>query len=264
MSGDATASLIHYWHEKVPPQHVVETLVSFEAHNPDMEQLIFDESSAAEFIEVRYGAREATAFRACAVPAMQADYFRYCAVHSLGGVYADANFRCLESLRWLIEGPEKGILFGRQDPVPDRLAAMYKWPHPVGPFRAVTNSMFGFRDYGHPLLGLAVQASTANIENRVAEGAVGVWITTGPGILTSIYLLHELGSIDAFIEYSVGSVIESSAPLLCEVVEDYARVASAWDGVDIRPLRQREAWGIKTHKRPQSTHWLAVEGTIYR
>lgn len=256
--------LIQYWHEKDPPDHVLDTLASFRQHNPGMEQLVFDRSSAEELIAASQGARAAAAFRACAAPAMQADYLRYCAVHALGGVYADANFHCLRSLKGLIDGSGKGVLFGRQDPVPKPLAAMYSWPRAEGPFRTVTNGLFGFRDRGHPLLELAIQAATANIENRVADGFVGLWVTTGPGVFTSIYLLHRLGSFDAFIEYAAGSVVEPSAALLCEVVGEYARIARVWDGVEILPLGQREAWGTKTNERLGSEHWVKTEGSIYR
>lgn len=264
MTVGATTPLIQYWHEERLPGHAAETLGSFRKHNPRMEQLVFDESSAEELIEARYGPREAAAFRACAVPAMQADYFRYCAVHALGGLYADATFHCRSGLEWLLDGPGEGVLFGRQDPVPSWLTAVYNWRYPVGPYRAVTNSMFGFRAHGHPLLELAIEASTANIENRVANGPVGVWVTAGPGVFTSLYLLHELGSIDAFLEYSVDSVIEPSAPLLCEVVGDYGRLAGAWDGIAIRPLAEREALGAKSKDRPMGNSWIRVKGSIFR
>ena len=255
--------LIHYWHEPNPPDDVVETLASLEARNPNLEQRVFDQSSAAELIATHFGARELAAFRGCAVPAMQADYVRYCAVYVLGGVYADANFHCGGNLERLIEGHGRGVLFGRQDPVPSDLAALYKWPHPIGPFRAVTNGMFGFVSGGDPLLGLAVQVATTNIENRVADGPIGVWVTTGPGIFTSLYLLHELGSVDAFIEYAAGSVIEPSAALLCEVVGDYGGVAELWEGVSILPLSERDEWGVKVAGRSQRTSWARAQGSIY-
>jgi hypothetical protein len=264
IASQTLSPLIQYWHDKELPDHVAETLASFREHNPNLEQLVFNETSAEEFILSTHGAREAAAFRACAVPAMQADYFRYCAVHALGGIYADANFRCLRNLEWLIEGPEKGVFFGRQDPVPRGLATIYNWRHPVGPFRTVTNSMFSFRSRDHPLLELAVHAATSNIENRVAEGSVGVWVATGPGIFTSIYLLRELGSINAFIDYATDSVIEPSAALLCEMVGNYSRIARMWDGVGICPLWQRETFGVKTQKRLGGAHWARVKGSIYR
>lgn len=257
--------LVQYWHEPTPPGQVAEALASFKAKNPAMEQLVFDESSAKAFIAEHCGGREAAAFDACAVPAMQADYFRYCAVYALGGVYADANFVCRGSLAGMIEGSERGTLFARGEPVPATLATMYNWPYAVGQFRAVTNGLFGFRSPDHPLLGLAVQAATANIEDRVADGPVGVWVAAGPGIFTSIYLLWQLGSIDAFIEYSVGSVIEPSARLLCEVVDDYTRIARMWGGVRIRPLERRGDWAIKARRQGgPGAHWLGTSGSIYR
>ncbi|HET8863125.1 MAG TPA: glycosyltransferase [Solirubrobacterales bacterium] len=260
----ATAPLVQYWHEENLPDDVAETVNSFKEHNPELEQLVFDEGSAREFIATHRGAREVAAFDACGVPAMQADYLRYCAVHALGGVYADANFRCLQSLRGLIDGPEKGVLFGRRDPVPAWLAEIYRWPYPVGEFRAVPNGMFGFGDRHHPLLELAIEISTANIERRVVDGPFAVWIATGPGVFTSIYLLRELGSFDAFMGFSLGTVIEPSAALLCEVVDDCDRIASMWDGVDIRSLKDRDDLSVKLNGPPSEAHWLRRKGSIYR
>lgn len=256
--------LFQYWHDGYPPPPVVVTLDSFKEHNPDLEQIVFDEASAERFIEAHYGARHAAAFQSCAVPAMQADYFRYCAIHARGGFYADANFRCVDNLGGLLDGDSHGVLFGRTDPVPDWLAELYGWPYPVGIFREVANGMFGFERSGHPLLELAIEVATANIENRVGEGPVGVWITAGPGVLTSLYLLRELDSIDAFLKFSAGSVIEPSAEVLCDVVCNVAAVQEAWSGVEIRPLEEMDRWGVKTNDRPRGTRWHWFQGSIYR
>ena len=259
------AHLIHYWHDADRPERIAETLAGFKRHNPDLEQLEFDEDSAERFIAAHYGAREVSAFRACAVPAMQADYFRYCAIHTLGGVYADANFRCAGSVRPQIEGSRTGTLFGRQDPVPDWLAAEFRWPYPVGHFRAVVNSMFGFRASGHPLLELAIRVATANTERRVADGPVGVWLTTGPGIFTSAYLLRELGSFDAFLEYAAGSILEPSANLFCETVGDYDTLGPMWRGVRIEPLGAMEASGVTWGRKVSATsNWKLVDHSIFR
>jgi glycosyl transferase-like sugar-binding protein len=255
--------LVQFWHEEPVPDDVAETLASFGKHNPGMEQLVFDEAAAGTFIAEHRGPRAAAAFGTCAVPAMQADYFRYCAVHALGGVYADANFHCLGSLEGLTEGGAGGTLFGREDPLPSRLAAAFNWPYPVGPFRAVPNGLFGFRAPGHPLLELAIDAATANVEARLGEGSVGVWLTTGPGIFTSAYLLRELGSFDAFTRYARGTVLEPVAPLFCEVVGTYSRIAGAWDDVEIRPLGQSEALVTK-EGRPGISSWRGLEGSLFR
>jgi hypothetical protein len=229
-----------------------------------MEQIVFDECSAEEFIAATHGPREAAAFRACGAPAMQADYLRYCAIHIHGGMYADANFTCRRNLQGLLGRSVQGVFFGRQDPVPEVLSTAYRWQRPVGAFRVVTNGLFGFGEAEHPLPGLAVKAATANIENRVADGFGSVWVTTGPGIFTSIYLLHELGSIEAFLDYTAGSIIERSAHLLCEVVGDYAGIAAMWDGIEIRPLKDRDTWTTKGRERPGGTGWASVRDSIYR
>ena len=256
--------LVQYWQDLAVPSEIEAALHSFEEANPGLEQRVFDESAAERLIAACCGAREAAAFRACAIPAMQADYFRYCAIHALGGIYADANYRCMENVEGLIAGPADAVLFGRQDPVPRRVAEMCNWPYPVGSFRTVADNMFACKRPRHPLLELAIEVATANVENRVADGPVGVWLSTGPGVFTSMYLLRELGSFDAFIEYSIGSVIEPSAPLFCELVGDLARVEGIFDGVVIRPAVQKDSMVTKVRRAPGAGHWSTVRHSIYR
>lgn len=103
--------LIQYWHQSSVPPSIERLSGSFRAHNPEMRHMVFSEATATDFIEERFGAREAAAFLACAVPAMQADYLRYCAVYALGGMYFDADCRCVASLRPLFDACG-GILVG--------------------------------------------------------------------------------------------------------------------------------------------------------
>jgi mannosyltransferase OCH1-like enzyme len=257
-------SIVQYWHEDVRPEHVVEALASVREHNSQARQRVFDQSAAREFIADHYGAREATAFDACAAPAMQADYFRYCAINALGGIYCDANFHCRGSLGRLLGRYTDGVLFGRQDPVPELLKRMYRWPYPVGPFRAVSNGLFGFDRSGHPLLELAIEVATANVENRIEAGQVSVWLATGPAIFTSMYLLRELGSTDSFMGYSAGTVLEPSASLFCDVVGDYGRVERAFAGVTVLPEKERDRLVFKSRRPPGVKSWHVTESGIYR
>lgn len=77
--------LIQYWHDVNVPDEIEELFDLVREHNPDMQHMVFDEVSAAAFIEDRFTARELSTFRACAVPAMQSDYFRYCVGHARAG-----------------------------------------------------------------------------------------------------------------------------------------------------------------------------------
>lgn len=257
--------IIQYWHTERPPGWIHNGLRSFGERNPGMRHLVFDQPKARAFIAAHLSAREEAAFQACAVPAMQADYFRYCAVFALGGLYTDADMRCIADVRPLIHQVE-GTLFGRQD-MPKRVAAMLRYPYPIGPVLDLDNSPFAFREPRHPLLKLAIEVATANIENRLADGPPGIWLTAGQGVFTSLYLLKWLGSIDAFRKYVNGSGLKPSADLFCEVIGSHSVVASAMTGVAIRPRRERNGW-LRPLSPPSSgehpPHWTAVEGSIFR
>jgi hypothetical protein len=258
-------AIVQYWDSEEIPDYVADLLAGFGQADPEMSHLVFSRRKADELIATRFGERELGAFRACAVPAMQADYFRYCAIHALGGAYADADFRCLASLRPLLSGPPGGTLFGRAE-LPQRWRTPeFEWRERVGPYRVVMNSLFAFPSPGHPLLELAIEVATANIESRVAEN---VAVVTGPAVFTSLYLLRELGSFDAYVAYAAGGVLEPSAAVLCETVGEHDRLADAFAGVSIAPETATRAWvaGSDTPLPYKSTeaHWVNTRSSIYR
>jgi hypothetical protein len=166
--------IVQYWDSGDPPGYIADLLATFHDRNPHMPHRVFDEAEAAELIATRFGAREADAFAACAVPAMRADYFRYCAVLALGGIYADASFRCIAPLQPLLERGD-GTIFRKTPP------------------GFVLNGFFLFAAPGHPLLRLALDIATANIEQRAGEM---VQMVTGPWIFTALSVLHRLGAVD--------------------------------------------------------------------
>lgn len=256
--------ITQYWHDGRPPDEVATLIESFRRQNSDMHHMLFSEGSGAEFIARHFTSQEVLAFRACRVPAMQADYLRYCAVLHHGGVYADADLRCIGPLSSLSKKSKGGILFGlAQLPRPWRVQR-FEWRERVDPFRIILNGIFAF-PAGHPLLELSVKVATANVENRIAED---VSLVTGPGVFTCLYLLHKLGSFDAFQSYAQGGVIEISAPLLCEVVGDYRRIEQAFAGVRLAPVAESRAWA-KPPQRPLaykegSLHWVNFRSSIFR
>lgn len=257
--------IVQYWDSEPIPDYIEELLASFDELNPGLPHRVFAEREASELIAERYGARQAAAFAACRLPAMQADYFRYCAVHALGGVYVDVDFRCASPLRPLLEDAPGGTLFGRHELPPRWRTPAFEWRERVGPYRAVMNSFFAFPSPGHPLLELAIEIATANVEQRVAED---VALVTGPAVFTSLYLLRELGSFDAFLAYAEGGVLAGSAQLLCETIGDHLRVVRAFDGVEIVPEEESrtlvEGAGAGLPYKQGEDHWVNTTGSIYR
>jgi mannosyltransferase OCH1-like enzyme len=244
--------IVQYWDTDERPDYIDELIGSFRERNPGWEHLTFTESEAAAFIGRHFDSRALAAFSACAVPAMQADYFRYCAVGVLGGVYADADLECRSSLEPLIDKTTAGRLFRRPNGI-------------------VVNGFFVFRSAGHPLLRLALDVATAQIESRAAEN---VWVATGPGIFTLLHMLHEAGSADDFIARAYdsplidGRAFGHSARLVCEVVGDPRTVDEAFDGLTVSSADTSLRWvAVEQHPlryKQTGAHWLNFEGSIFR
>lgn len=273
--------IVQYWDAGEPPRYVADLLATFRDRNPTLPHRLYDERSAAELIAARFGEREEAAFRACAVPAMRADYFRYCAVLALGGIYSDVGFRCTDSLSPLLADGRGGVLFRRDPP------------------GYLLNGLFAFAAPGHPLLRLALDVATANIERRAAEM---VQMVTGPWVFSSLWLLQRLcafggggedrdegwkggagGGIERLAEpfrREVEAMIPTAAarreisPMLAplfETVSDESRLAEAFGGVRIEPFESvagcvREADGPLPYKGTD-TYWIEWQKrgrTIFR
>ncbi len=257
--------IVQFWDSAEAPEDVAAAMATFAQVNPGLPHRVFDERGAVELIGERFGERELAAFRACAVPAMQADYFRYCAIHALGGVYVDADFRCVLPLDPLLRGPQDGTLFGRRELPARWRAPELEWRERVGPYRVVMNSFFAFPTPGHPLLELAIEIATANVEARIDED---VALVTGPAVFTSLYLLNELGSFDAFLAYAEGGTLEPSARHVCETVGDHRRVAHALANVDM-PEEEESRVFVRAPESPLAyketeAHWVNVTTSIFR
>jgi mannosyltransferase OCH1-like enzyme len=233
-SGDDRLPIVQYWHSAEIPAEVTDLIATFRDHNPDMRHMVFDETEAERFIAEHFTSREVGAFRSCAVPAMQSDYFRYCAVLTLGGVYSDADFRCLGPLRALIEETEAGRLF-------------------IGWRQQVINAFFLFKSPGHPLLRLALDIATANIEGGSERT---LWKVTGPGIFSALVGLRILGPDHAAQSDCTWGLARSTL----EEVGGYARVEEAFRGVNIAPFATVADWIVESdiplQYKQGDTHWI--------
>lgn len=242
--------IVQYWHDPEIPSDVAELIATFRDRNPDMRHMVFSEAEAEEFIADRHTPRELAAFRACAVPAMQADYFRYCAAFTLGGIWADADLLCVGALRGLVEATDSALLFRRK------------------PRDNLVNSFFVFVAPGHPLLRLAIDLASANIERRMSKA---VNMVTGPWVFTDLLTLHALGSVEAVQSAAAAAGRVRHAARLLEAVGDFARLAQAFDGVQIEPIEIAGTWidspATPPRYKQSDTYWPNWHrrgGTIYR
>jgi mannosyltransferase OCH1-like enzyme len=246
--------LIQYWNDERVPDDVKTLFARMREHNPDLQQMVFSQKTAAEFIEAHLGAREVAAFEACAVPAMQADYFRYCAVHVLGGFYCDADCYCAGSISPLLDA--NGFLIESM--------AMPK---------TLNNNLFAFREPGHLFPRLAMDIATAAIENRVSEQVSAV---TGPFVFNLLWRGFKRGSLDAWLRQAEGAsglagekmIVEKQVEAIRLAVGGDSRLASAFDGVRI--VAWADILDIITPGSNQLTyketgnHFINWRGSIYR
>lgn len=251
MTGEGThvepPPIIQYWHEDEAPDYIASLLATFAEFNPERPQLVFSERSAAAFIAEHLGSRRVRAFQACAVPAMQADYFRYCATLVLGGIYCDADFRCIASIGPVIPLAGEGHLFKRD-----------------GEGGAVVNGFFAFGSPGHRFLELVLDVVTTNIERRSADS---VYAVTGPLVFTNLYRLHRLGSFEALVEQMAKRPSAPYARSLCKAIGDYERVDRAFEGIKVSSA-ESNSWirapeGPLPYKETDS-HWTNVKQSIFR
>ena len=238
--------ITQYWHSEDVPDYIAGLLETFHDLNPTMRHTVFSESSAAAFIEEHLEPRHLHAFQACAVPAMQADYFRYCAVFALGGVYCDADARCIADLGSLVPTAGEGRLFHRGD----------------GP--GVINALFAFGAPGHPFLELVLEIVTTNIERRICDR---VYFTTGPPIFTSLFWLHRLNSVDAFLEHADKGNYFRYGRAYVDAIDDYSQVERAFEGIVVSPAAENVWTGVPTvHLAYKETddHFPRAAGKIFR
>jgi mannosyltransferase OCH1-like enzyme len=204
--------IIQYWHSEDLSPEIAHLTATFRDCNPAVRHVVFCESEAEEFIAEHLTEPEVAAFRSCAVLAMEADYFRYYAVLMLGGVYSDADFRCLCPLQALIETTEGGLLF-RQ-----------------APSGYLINAFFLFKAPGHPLLRLALDVATANIERCAAPR---VNLVTSPWVFSGLSALHRLGPFDAFRQAALDLELMPLAGFFIHAIGDLARVNEACESVHV-------------------------------
>jgi hypothetical protein len=243
--------IIQYWDTESVPSEIVRAVQTFRGHNPDFQHLLFNEVSAADFIEHHFTSRELSAFQACAVPAMQSDYLRVCALLIHGGIYADVDMQCLANLGSLVESVACAQFYLRPG------TAL-----PV-PIDIVQNGFFIVRQPGHPLLRFVLEVATVNIEHRRFDSP---WFASGPGIFSTLYGIKACGSPHAYREAVLKHPKPDARLKLLDIVLATGGTADVLAGVRFAPVESRRAFvkGKRMAYQKENRHWLHWEGSIYR
>jgi mannosyltransferase OCH1-like enzyme/tetratricopeptide (TPR) repeat protein len=152
--------IFQYWDAPDVPNDVQQFCRSWQEHNPDFSYTLYHRKSAAEYLRQHAPAEVQLAFQRLRQAAGRADIFRLFVLHAEGGIYADADDRCLGKLAPVIE---QACFFAIQEDI-----------------GSIGNNVLGASP-GHPVIAHALSHATGSI----AAGANdSIWLSTGPGQLS--------------------------------------------------------------------------------
>lgn len=153
--------IAQYWHEREPPPELLPLFASWREAHPQHAYRLFDDASAEAFLATRCGSVVAAAFRRAREPAQRADLFRLAWLAVEGGVWVDADDRCVGRLVDLI--PPGARLFGYLEE-----------------YGALANNLLGAAPQDPVIKRALAQA----VESVHRGGEEILWLSTGPGAVT--------------------------------------------------------------------------------
>jgi hypothetical protein len=161
-------TILQFW-DREPPEEIAALIAEWRQSNPTWAFRLFEDSSAREFLRANFGGDVAESYDSCHHPAMKSDMFRiaYLLIH--GGVYIDADEKCLQPADAFFKGWES--------------AAFAAVVSPIVPF--YIRNGFISAAAGHDILSIAWDLMLRTIaQSRRERRKIDIWLTTGPGILT--------------------------------------------------------------------------------
>jgi hypothetical protein len=159
--------IAQFWAQGEPDADLVPMMRSWEAAHPDHAYRRFDSASALAFLRENCAPEVALAFRRAREAAQAADIFRLAWLTVEGGVWADADDRCLAPVSGLI-GAETTLLGYQEE------------------FGSIGNNVLAAAP-GHP----AVIAALRDAVTAVLRGDLDmIWLSTGPGLLSRCFARH--------------------------------------------------------------------------
>jgi mannosyltransferase OCH1-like enzyme len=129
--------------------------------NPGHGHLVFDTRSALAFVQEHHRPPVVEAFRRARHPAQRADLFRLAYLSIKGGVYVDADDKCLEPLDSFIPPGADLVLYQEN-------------------YGTIANNFIAVQP-GHPVILAALDQAVTAL-NRGDHDTI--WLCTGPGLMT--------------------------------------------------------------------------------
>jgi mannosyltransferase OCH1-like enzyme len=150
-----------YWDRQVPPKEVQAMMDSWKAQNPTWTYKRFNDVNAWDYLKDNASPAVLRAFESAAHPALRADLLRLAVLAFEGGVWGDADDRCVVPL----------------DLLPHHGAELWLVQESFG---TLGNNFIASRA-GHPFVAYALEKVSRNILER--QGRT-VWFVSGPGAIS--------------------------------------------------------------------------------
>jgi tetratricopeptide (TPR) repeat protein len=162
--GAIPKTITQFWDSETPPRDVVEIMASWAALNLDYTVTRFNDASADAYLATHCPESVRLAYRRVREPAQRADLFRLALLVTEGGVYADADDRCLKPVNAIIPADASLVLY-QED-------------------QGTLGNNFMAAAPRHPVLETALRMAVAAMNRGDADI---VWLSTGPGLLTRAF-----------------------------------------------------------------------------
>jgi Flp pilus assembly protein TadD len=162
-------AIVQFWDADEPPADVAAAMGSWAEANPQFRHQVFSASRARSFVAAQHGARAAAAFDACHHPAMKSDFFRVAYLVTHGGIYVDADDRCVRPVAPLAAALTSNVFAA--------CASADAAPY-------VLNGFLAARPQTRVMIA-ALEEMVRGIEVSVRAGRrADIWHATGPGLIT--------------------------------------------------------------------------------
>lgn len=156
-----------FWDKPEPPDDIEALMQSWRARNPGYEWRRFDEPQARDYLSAKFPGPVALAYQRVREIPQKADIFRLALLVAEGGVYVDADDRCLRPLDTLLPHGANLVLAQEE-------------------FGCAANHFLAASP-GHPVLRAALHAVVEAVNRGDNEIP---WLLSGPGLLTRALAQH--------------------------------------------------------------------------
>jgi len=191
--------LIQFWdNAKNIPADVQECIDSWQPlDEKDFKRLLFDDTSAKQFIADNFDLSHLMAFERCAHPAMRSDYFRLCFILINGGFYVDTDdvYQGRDCESWFSDDRLKlqplcyNVSTDSMVDTTDFLTNPEASPDLI--YYVNNNPLIA--PPRHPVIRMALERSTGILLNQ-SGGMRDIQSITGPGNLTACLVQHDIES----------------------------------------------------------------------